>query len=93
VLWISAGEFDPREAVHGPRIMVTPGERLTADRLSDAVAVRLTNPPEVLGELPPEVERGVARFANLNRDALLRHWAGELDSRETLDRLQPVRRA
>jgi hypothetical protein len=41
VLWISAGEFDPREAQHGPRIMVTLGERLTADRLTGTAVPRM----------------------------------------------------
>ena len=90
VLWISAGEFDPREAQRGPRIMVTLGERLTADRLNDAVPVLLTKPPEVLGRLPAEVERQVVRFVDLNHDVLHRHWGGELDARETLDRLRGI---
>ncbi len=67
---------------------MTLGEGLTADRLGDAVVVRLTTPPEVFGELPGEVRRDVVAFVNLNRDVLLAHWRGELSTRETLDRLR-----
>jgi hypothetical protein len=90
VLWISAGEFAPGHAVHGPRIMVMLGEKITTEGLDMAVSVRLTDPPEILGELPGEVERDVVRFIAVNRDVLLAHWGGELDARETLDRLQRV---
>ena len=88
IIWISAGEFAPGKAQHGPRIMLMLGEKITTEGLRGAASIRLTSPPEVLGVLPGKVERGVVRFATLNRDVLPRHWGGELDARKTLDRLQ-----
>jgi hypothetical protein len=90
VIWISAGEFAGAEAQHGPRIKVVLGEKITTEGLDKSVSVRLTNPPEVLGVLPAKVKRDVVRFVNVNRDVLLRHWAGELDSKETLELLQGI---
>lgn len=88
VIWISAGEFFDAESQHGPRIKVMLGEQLTADGLRDAVSVRLTDPPEVLGTLPVEINRRVIEFVHTNRGVLLRHWNGELATRETLDRIR-----
>ena len=93
IVWISAGEF--AEAAHeiGPRLMVVVGIALTADSLPGAVSVTLADPPDVLGMLPERIERQVVEFVELNRDPLLHHWNGELDARETIDALQPVRTA
>lgn len=90
VIWISAGEFFDAESQHGPRIKVMLGERLTADGIQDAASVRLTDPPEVLGTLPAEIERRVIEFVRTNREVLLRHWNGELSTRETLDQVRAV---
>jgi hypothetical protein len=88
VIWISAGEFDDVSAQLGPRIKVVLGDRITTEGLREAVSVRLTVPPEVLGELPSKVRERVIRFVEKNRSVLLRHWNGELDSKETLDLLE-----
>lgn len=90
VIWISAGEFFDPDSQHGPRIKVMLGEQLTAAGLSDAISVRLTDPPEVLGTLPVEINRRVIEFVRTNREVLLRHWNGELSTRETLDEVRAV---
>ena len=90
VIWVSAGEFCGAEAQHGPRIKVVLGTKLTPDGLREAASVTLTSPPEVLGTLPGKVRDLAVEFVRRNRDALLRHWNCELDTRETLDLLQRV---
>jgi len=90
VIWVSAGEFSGAELQHGPRIKVVLGNKITTEGLSEAVTVRLTNPPEVLGTLPGHVQREVVEFVNRNREVLLRHWNGEIDAKEMLDLLQSV---
>ena len=90
VIWISAGEFYGVDAQHGPRIKVMLGDRITNEGLKEAVSVRLTNPPVVLGTLPSKTRKQVVQFVEKNLDILLRHWNGELDSKETLNLLEPV---
>jgi hypothetical protein len=90
VLWIAAGEFDDGGRPLGPRLLLVLGESIRANGLKHAVSVRLTRPPEVLGILPPGVAHQVERFVAVNRDALLGHWRGEIDTRETLDLLARV---
>jgi hypothetical protein len=90
VIWASAGEFGGADRRHGPRIMVALGYKIAAARLKDAVGVRLTDPPEVLGELPGEVVRQAVRFIDKNRDVLLGYWRGEMSTREMLDLLERV---
>jgi hypothetical protein len=87
VIWISAGEFAGADAQHGPRIKVVLGEKITTEGLKDAVSVRLTSPPQVLGTLPGNVKRQVVKFINRNRNVLLRHWRGEIDAKEVIDQL------
>jgi len=88
VVWIAAGEFDPSNVHLGPRLLLVLGDDIRADRLTDAVVVTLTRPPEVLGVLSPELARQVERFVAKNRDTLLRHWFAKIDTRETLDLLE-----
>ena len=90
VIWISAGEFAGTEAQHGPRIKVVLGDKATSDGLKKAVSVRLTKPPVVLGKLPGKVQKQVLEFVAKNLDVLLRHWAGDLDSKDTIDLLKRV---
>jgi hypothetical protein len=90
VLWIAAGEFAEGGRPLGPRLLLVLGDEILSDRLTFAVSVLLTRPPEVLGVLPPGVAHQVERFVAVNRDALLGHWRGEIDTRETLDRLARV---
>jgi len=90
VIWVSAGEFSGVDAQHGPRIKVVLGNKLTSESLKDAVTVRLTTPPEVLGTLPGKVKKQVVQFVNENREVLLRHWNFELDVKEMLDQLRKV---
>jgi len=90
VVWVAAGEFDDTGRHLGPRLLVVLGDSIHADELRHAVGVRLTRLPHVLGVLPPEVARQVESFVTTNRDTLLRHWRGEIDTRETLDLLEKV---
>jgi len=93
VLWVSVGEFSGTESLLypiGPRIKVVVGTKITAEGLQDAVSVRISDPPEVLGHLPGRLRKQVVEFINLNRDTLLGHWRGELDAKEMLDLLQRV---
>lgn len=64
--------------------------RKAAQGLKDTVSVRLTSPPEVLGNLPGKTTQEVVKFVNKNRDALLRYWNEELDRRELFDLIQKV---
>jgi hypothetical protein len=90
VIWVSAGEFAGSDAQHGPRIKVVLGEKITTEGLTDAVSVRLTDPPQVLGSLPGPIKKKVVEFVNRNRAALLQHWNFEIDSKELLDLLEAV---
>jgi len=82
VLWIDSGEAAGARLQHGPRVKVMLGNKVTQDGLEDAVSVRLTTPPEVLGNLPGDIKKQVTRFVALNHEVLLRHWMGEIDSIE-----------
>jgi hypothetical protein len=84
---VSCGEFAGADLQYGPRIKVMLGEKLTLEGLDEAVSVRLTDPPEVLGRLPSKIKGHVIRFVHQNRDILLRHWNGEIDTKEMLDLL------
>ena len=90
VIWISAGEFHGVDAQHGPRVKVVLGNKITTEGLRDSVSVRITDPPVVLGSLPGKIRGQVIRFIEKNRDVLLRHWNGELGSKETLNLLEHV---
>jgi hypothetical protein len=90
VIWISAGEFYGVDAQHGPRVKVVLGNKITTEGLKEAVSVRITKPPVVLGKLPGKIQKQVIRFIEKNRDVLLRHWNGDLGSKETLNLLEPV---
>jgi hypothetical protein len=90
VIWVSVGEFAGADLQHGPRIKVLQGNKITKDGLKDAVSVRLTDPPEVLGTLPAKLERQVVAFVNRNRDTLLRYWNEEISTREMLDLIERV---
>jgi hypothetical protein len=88
VIWIFAGEFAGTEI--GPRLLVVSGDKISAELLRNAVTVRLTTPPEATGELPGTIRRQVVEFVEMNRGILLRHWNGELGSRETMDLLERI---
>jgi hypothetical protein len=45
---------------------------------------------DVLGALPQEIAGQVERFVVRNQGALLRHWSGEIATREMLDLLERV---
>lgn len=90
VIWVSCGEFGGGDFRHGPRIKVVLGDHIKTEGLQDAVSVRLTSPPEVLGKLPGKVSRQAVEFVSRNRSVLLRHWAGEIDTKEMSDLLERV---
>ena len=89
VILVAAGEFEPWKVHLGPRLLLVLGDEIRAHKLTSAVTVRLA-PPEVLGVLPLDVTRQVENFVTRNANTLLRHWRGEIDTRETLDLLEKV---
>jgi hypothetical protein len=90
VIWISSGEFAMANLQHGPRINVVLGEKITTEGLQEAISVTITNNPQVLGKLPRSIKKQVLDFVKKNQDVLIQHWNGELDSKETLDRIQRI---
>ena len=91
MIWISPGEFESKKSQHGPRIKVVLGSKITTEGLREAVSVTLTKPPKVLGSLPPKIKKQATAFVDLNLEALLAHWAGELDSVEVLAKIKKVK--
>ena len=90
IIWVSAGEFAGTNAQHGPRIKVVLGNKITAESLNDSVTVTIAEPPIVLGPLPGAVRRQVVAFVKRNKDTLLKHWNGDIDTKEMLDLLKKV---
>lgn len=91
VLWIQPGAAHATDAEQGPRLQVVLGTRTTIETLSTSVTVTLETAPRVLdGTLPSTVRTQVVAFIERNREVLLRHWRGELNSRQTLERLRPL---
>jgi hypothetical protein len=90
VIWVSPGEFGGKDSQHGPRIKVMLGNKVTTEGLDDAVSVRISDPPEVLGKLPGNVKKQVIKFVDLNRDVLLGHWKGETDTEEMLALIKSI---
>ena len=90
VLWVSSG--DPSGDHHhvGPRLWVVLGDTINPKALADAVIVKLTDPPDVLGTLPPEVAGQVTRFIEANLVVLLDYWDTAISTREMLDLLKRV---
>ena len=64
MIWISSGEFAGADIQHGPRIKIVMGDKITSEGLGDAVSVKLTDPPEVVGELPGKIMRQVIKFVD-----------------------------
>jgi hypothetical protein len=90
VIWAFAGEPTRSGGALGPRIWVVPGRALAMESLSDAVAVRLSVPPEVLGVLPPALAQQSMEFVDANRGALLQYWGGRMATRDLFDCLVNV---
>jgi len=90
VIWVSAGEFAGKDGQHGPRVKVVLGNKITTDTLDDAVSVRLSDPPEMLGALPGPIKKKVLKFLSLNRKTLLDYWALKLDTATMIERLVPI---
>jgi hypothetical protein len=89
IIWVSCGEPTDAEDV-GPRLWVVLGDKIRPEGLRDCATVRLTIPPEVLGELPARVRMQAVAFVRKNRIALLRHWLGRIDTKEMCDLLVRV---
>lgn len=90
ILWFAAGEYSRTEAQHGAKLLVVPGESLTAAGLEQAVSVTLSARPRVLGTLPDQVATQVVEFINRNRGALLQHWNCEIDTMDVLEQLERI---
>jgi hypothetical protein len=90
VIWVSAGEPSGDGCLLGPRLWVVLGDSLSPEPLKDAVVVRLTSPPQVLGTLPSGISDQVVSFIDRNGVVLLAYWHAEISTREMLDLLEPV---
>lgn len=90
VIWVSSGEFAGTDIVHGPRIKVMIGDKITTEGLSDAVSVRISDTPKILGDLPGDVSKQIIEFIKLNKNILLSYWNCEIDTKEMLDGLQSI---
>jgi hypothetical protein len=86
VLWFSPGEFDA-ESTRGPRIHVTLGDGARLLDVAASPAVLLTEPPEVLGDLPSNIREHVVQLVVGNRSLLLQYWYGEIDTGDLVERL------
>lgn len=74
-IYCSQGEFMGKQSVHGPRVKVYLGEKLTREQLAEPVIVKLTTPPEiVVGELNGSTKKKVFKFLEQNHDLLIRYW-------------------
>ena len=83
-VWVS-----PRGgARHDVRVKVAlnAGDRM--DVQDTAVVGVRPHPPLLHGDLRPEIERAVLAWTELNSDALVAYWNGELDTVELGARLQ-----
>jgi hypothetical protein len=89
VVWVAAGEFDEADRHLGPRLLVVLGDEISSERLTSAVTVLLTSTADIFG-VPPEIGGRIETFVTRNANTLLRHWRGEIDTRETLDLLEKV---
>ena len=91
VLWLSAhwitGEFD---VIHGAKIKVVLGSKITAKGLKNSTTVTLTDPPKVIGELPAKIEKKVIDFVNINRSVLLKYWKNKISTREMLENIESL---
>lgn len=91
VLWISPGEAHGTDVQHGPRLKVVLGTKVTTESLRASVTVTIEDAPRVLGgTLPGKVRGQVVAFIQRNQDVLLRHWRGELNSKQALNQLRPI---
>lgn len=90
VVWMFGGEPTRDESELGPRILVVGGETLTLEGLANAVAVRLSSPPEVVGMLPRRVAIQAVALVDANRELLRRYWQGEMATGDALDLLVRV---
>ena len=85
-VWVS-----PRgSASHDERIKVhmTHGNQMNPANTA-IVAIR-SSPRLLSGQLSPEDERAVFRWATLNTDALIAYWDGQIDTIQLGQLLQPL---
>jgi len=90
IIWVSSGEYSGTALQHGPRIKVMQGTKLNKGAVENAVTVRLTDPPEVLGKLPTRGKKKVLAFVTLNREVLIQYWKFEIGTLELGRLLQKV---
>lgn len=75
-------------AQHDVRVKVSPGPRaLPSERIS--VAIR-PNVRIVEGKMSASDFAALAKWIELNRDALVRYWDGEIDTKDAIDAIRPV---
>lgn len=90
VIWVSTGEAYGTAIKHGPRIKVFQGTKATQEAQKNAVAVKLTTPPQVVGTLPGKLKKQVFEFIELNRETLLSFWNGEISDQTMKAQIQRI---
>lgn len=88
IIWFSERGFKHVDSQRGPRVKVVLGDKITTPRVGRAASVMIETPPRLVGVLPIAVARKVTAFVERNRDVLLSHWEGEIDSETVGKRLR-----
>ena len=85
-IWVS----ERGRARHGPRLKVSLQHGPKID-IRNTVSVTLEEPPRVIGgELGTSDCEAIRHYLEINRQALLAFWNGELDTLELIARLKPL---
>jgi hypothetical protein len=84
VVWISARGG----ARHDIRVKVSPGPKALPSEMA-SVAIRPTV-RVVEGDVDSNGLALLTRWIELNRDVLIKHWEGDIDTKDALDAILPV---
>ncbi len=85
VVWISY----KGGAQHDVRVKVSPGPKSTPSHMV-SVAIR-PSVHVVEGQMSASDLAQLTRWIELNRDVLIRYWDGEIDTKDAIDTLKPIR--
>jgi hypothetical protein len=85
VVWISYRGG----AQHDVRVKVSPGPKALPSEMA-SVAIR-PNVRVVEGEMSASDLSALTQWIALNRDVLIKYWDGDIDTKDALDEIQPVR--
>ncbi len=85
VVWISY----KGGAQHDGPVKVSPGPKALASRIA-SIAIRL-NVHVVGGKMDAADLALPTKWIELNRDVLVKHWHGDIDAKEAIDEIRPVK--